>query len=188
MGKPVNKAKLREIEIIDIQDAKVPFKYILTRDHVWGSRSRDKRLYKNLQEFAVTKCIQMNSVNSMPGVLESHFFKTIAYVRFINNPHIAWRYTPSQDGKHIARMNDDAKQGKKKLLELLKKPIELWLEVPRWNRSLECSRSEEMRNLRRESKERNAGGPTRSYDSPERGFRNGSGIGKAHMWYHQLGR
>jgi hypothetical protein len=182
MGRPINKAKLREIEVVDMLDAKVPFKYIVTRDHVWGSRSKC-RIAGPASVGSFNHCVQENAINSMPGVLESKFYKTVLYIRFVNNPHIAVRYLPSQDGKVVAEIND--KKGKKALLKMLKNPMELWCEVPRYNRSLEYSRSDTMKQVRKESRERRAGMTPGSYDNPTRkGFRNGTGSGRAHMWEH----
>lgn len=173
----MKKPKLRDVEAgtvsLDMQDATVPWKYIVTKQHIWGSRSKtDKPL---------TQCVQENAINSMPGVYACKVNKTMAQVIRKGNPHIAVRYTLSQDGQKIAEIND--KYGKKALLKELKSPMELWLEVPRPGRALSKTRSPEFKALRKASRLRRKGKVKRAYTTPtKKGVRSGSGQGLAHMW------
>jgi hypothetical protein len=162
-----------ELTSLDLVDTKVPFRYFGTRNHVWGSFSRGKD--------PLSPCVQMNMINDMPGVIASQVNKGIVRVIFKRDPKVAVRFVLSQDGEEIARIND--KFGKKELLKLFTKPMELWLEVPKGNRSLKYLRSAEAKKMRKESRERRKGKPARRYKKPsEKGYRNGSGQGLAHMW------
>lgn len=165
---------------LDLMDAKTPFKYVVTLDHVWGAKSKAL--------MPLGKCVQENSINSHPAVLSCKVDKTVARIIFKHKPKVAQRYTLSGEGEELAKIND--KYGQKGLYELLKNnPIELWLMVPRYHHSLERLRSEEMKDCRKESvKKRDAKIKAgtykkRKYTKPKNlGYRDGGGTGRAHMW------
>jgi hypothetical protein len=164
-------------DVIDMEDAKTPFKYIVTWNHIWGSHSKNK-----LKGF-LGPCVQENATNDHPAVYACKFDRTIAKVRFKHKPNVAMRYSLSGDGIKVAQIND--KYGKKGLMRIItkSKPMELWLLPVRKNRSLEYLRSEEMKKVRKDSAERRKGQPKRPHKNPtKRGYRNGTGTGRAHMW------
>lgn len=162
----------------DTVDAKNSFRYIIEHDHVWGAGSKAKGASPSLAG-SFGRCIQENAILAMPGVISCKFHKTVAFVRFVRNPKVVERFTPSQDGQKVAEIND--RYGKTGLLKKLKFPMEMWLLKPRRNRSLAYLRSDVMKEVRAVSRERaidreSDGEPARPYTKPESlGFRSATG-------------
>jgi hypothetical protein len=172
--------------IRDIEDATKPFNYKVSRSDIrraFNGESVPSPSNSDKQR-RFTHCVQEVAIMNDPRVLDCRYFKTVAYVVFKDRPDIAVRYLPTNDGKKVAEINDSP-LGDKGLRELipLGRPLRLRLNPPRRNRSLEYLRSDEMKQIREDSKERRKGKPTRDYTSPsKRGYRNGTGAGKAHNW------
>ena len=174
----MKKPKLRDLKDSDgyysalqLLDAEVDFRVVISQRHTNGVRSKH-----NLKGSTalVTTCIVERATLDMPGVLWAKILKGVAHVVFKNNPHIARKFDIPKDGKVIIELNDQ--EGMKGLKQKLKFPIEIWLLVPRKNHSLEFTRSEEFKQKRKESRERNKGLEPRPYTTPtSKGFRNGSG-------------
>jgi hypothetical protein len=167
---------------LDLVDAKRPYKYTISKDHLWGTFSKAKQ--------PLSLCINERAILDDDRILDVKFDRTVVQVIFKGAPHVAQRFIPDQDGHTIAEIND--KLGKKGLRRFFKergdKPIEAWLLKPRRTRSLEYLRSDEMKAIRKKSQEKRAkeraeGDPKGDYTPPsKKGFRNGSGQGLAHMW------
>jgi hypothetical protein len=157
----------RKIQVIDAEEDS-PFK--IERCDVWGSNSKGGKLGH------LSKCVQDNAAGRIPGVYLVQTTNSLQKRIYTDNIDVAYRYELDQDGKRVAKINDDVKRGKKDLLKLV--PITVMAKPPRWNRSIEYSQSKEMAQLRVESAQRRAGETTRAYATPtESGYRD------ARRWY-----
>jgi hypothetical protein len=162
--------RTREKRKVQVIDATEELTAHLDKQDVWGSQG------KGGTAGHLSKCIQDNGVGRLPGVYATQTTNSLLKVIFTDNIDVAIRYELPSDGKKVARINDDIKKGKKELLKLM--PLDITYKPPRWNRSIECSQSEEMAELRAESKERRAGEEPGAYATPtESGFRD------ARRWY-----